>query len=535
MGASVTGYSMPIFWWGLLADHVRFGALGLTPVSGRIDLIKYYFEPVTGFMLIDARCPIRKAPFSTRFIISILPAIVLGTVPLAVIARMTRSSMLEVLSEDYVRTARAKGLSPFRVVGLHALRNALMPVVTVIGLSVGALLSGAVLTETIFSWPGVGKWLIESIITARLSGAAGRRHADLDRGHPRQPHRRRALRRHQSENSPCPVASPSLRLARPRSGRMAIAKLLSRGDRSAGRDQHRRQPAVQRRSSILAAGAMPQAMTAIPEILSVEAPRERAAELAAFWSVYRENRGAVIGLWVLAFIVVCAIFANVIAPHSPIEQFRDAVRAPPIWAGGDWKFALGADGLGRDILSRLIYGARISLFIGLAVMGLSSAIGVALGLAAAYFGGFVDVAISRLTDVIWALPSLVLAVLVIAIIGPSLFNTIIAITIVYMPSFVRLMRASAIAELAKDYVTAARVAGVGPLRLMVATVLPNCLAPYTSRRRSASPAPSWRRPDSVSSASALSRRRRNGARCWRMLASSFAPIPGSSLCPDWPS
>jgi dipeptide transport system permease protein len=176
--------------------------------------------------------------------------------------------------------------------------------------------------------------------------------------------------------------------------------------------------------------------------------------------------------------VLCALFANVIAPHSPIEQFRDAVRAPPIWAGGDWKFILGADGLGRDMLSRLIYGARISLFIGLSVMGLSSAIGVALGLAAAYFGGFIDVAISRLTDVIWALPSLVLAVLVIAIIGPSLFNTIIAITIVYMPTFVRLMRASAIAELAKDYVTAARAAGVGPLRLMISTVLPNCLAPY---------------------------------------------------------
>jgi dipeptide transport system permease protein len=219
-------------------------------------------------------------------------------------------------------------------------------------------------------------------------------------------------------------------------------------------------------------------MTAVPETLASAEPRETAGEFAAFWAIYRENRGAVLGLWVLGFIIFCAIFANVLAPHSPIEQFRDAVRAPPIWAGGTSKFILGADGLGRDILSRLIYGARISLFIGLAVMGLSSVIGVALGLAAAYFGGFVDVAISRLTDVIWALPSLVLAVLVIAIIGPSLFNTIVAITIVYMPTYVRLMRASAIAELAKDYVTAAKASGVGPLRLMVMTVLPNCLAPY---------------------------------------------------------
>ena len=219
-------------------------------------------------------------------------------------------------------------------------------------------------------------------------------------------------------------------------------------------------------------------MTAIPETIASSGPREEGGEFAAFWSVYSENKGAVLGLWVLVLVVLCAIFANVIAPHSPIEQFRDAIRAPPIWAGGDWKFVLGADGLGRDMLSRLIYGARISLFIGLAVMGLSSVIGVALGLAAAYFAGFVDVAISRLTDVIWALPSLVLAVLVIAIIGPSLFNTIVAITIVYMPTYVRLMRASAIGELSKDYVTAARTAGVGPLRLMVSTVLPNCLAPY---------------------------------------------------------
>ena len=142
MGISVAGYSMPIFWWGLLLIMFVGERWGLTPVSGRIDLIKYYFEPVTGF---------------------ILPAIVLGTVPLAVVARMTRSAMLEVLSEDYVRTARAKGLSAWRVVGLHALRNALIPVVTIIGLQVGALMAGAVLTETIFSWPGIGKWLIESI------------------------------------------------------------------------------------------------------------------------------------------------------------------------------------------------------------------------------------------------------------------------------------------------------------------------------------------------------------------------------------
>ena len=163
MGLSVTGFSMPIFWWGLLLIMLVAEKWGLTPVSGRIDLIKYYFEPVTGFMLIDSLLSGQKGAFLDALHHLVLPMIVLGTVPLAVIARMTRSSMLEVLSEDYVRTARAKGLSPYRVIGLHALRNALIPVVTVIGLSVGSQMAGAVLTETIFSWPGVGKWLIESI------------------------------------------------------------------------------------------------------------------------------------------------------------------------------------------------------------------------------------------------------------------------------------------------------------------------------------------------------------------------------------
>lgn len=163
MGVSVAGYSMPIFWWGLLLIMFVGERWGLTPVSGRIDLIKYYFEPVTGFMTIDAWLSGQPGAFKDALHHLILPAVVLGTVPLAVVARMTRSAMLEVLSEDYVRTARAKGLSAWRVVGLHALRNALIPVVTIVGLQVGALMAGAVLTETIFSWPGIGKWLIESI------------------------------------------------------------------------------------------------------------------------------------------------------------------------------------------------------------------------------------------------------------------------------------------------------------------------------------------------------------------------------------
>ncbi len=162
MGVALTGYSMPIFWWALILIIVFSTGLGWTPVSGRLDIL-YFFDQPTGFMLIDSLLSGEKGAFKSALSHLILPTIALGTIPLAVFARQTRSAMLEVLGEDYVRTARAKGLAPWRVIGLHALRNALIPVITVIGLSVGVLLAGAILTETIFAWPGIGKWMVDSI------------------------------------------------------------------------------------------------------------------------------------------------------------------------------------------------------------------------------------------------------------------------------------------------------------------------------------------------------------------------------------
>jgi dipeptide transport system permease protein len=198
----------------------------------------------------------------------------------------------------------------------------------------------------------------------------------------------------------------------------------------------------------------------------------------SFWYAFSENKGAVAGLILVAIVVLLALGADWVAPYSPTEQFRDAIRAAPAWAeGGSTRFLLGTDSLGRDMLSRLIHGARVSLFIGLSVMGVSFVIGVLLGLACASLGQVVDVVITRVMDLIMAVPSLVLAILVVAVLGPSLTNTIVAVTIVYLPRYVRLLRASALAELKKDYVTAARVSGVSGWRLMFHTVLPNCLAP----------------------------------------------------------
>jgi dipeptide transport system permease protein len=217
-------------------------------------------------------------------------------------------------------------------------------------------------------------------------------------------------------------------------------------------------------------------------ILETHAPDTRStgmrAMFAEFWFYFRENRGAVIGLYVFVLICLLAIFASLIAPHGPAVQYRDALLAPPVWQeGGDWRFLLGTDAVGRDILSRLIHGARYSLFVGCIVVSGAMAMGVVIGLVAGFFGGIIDTLIVRVMDIILSFPSLLLALVLVAVLGPSLTNAIIAIAIVQQPHYVRLTRAAVLSEKNEDYVTAARVAGVGPMRLMGVTILPNCLAP----------------------------------------------------------
>ncbi len=200
--------------------------------------------------------------------------------------------------------------------------------------------------------------------------------------------------------------------------------------------------------------------------------------LREFWHYFKRNKGAVTGLVYIIIMLVIAIGANVLAPHAPAEQFRDALLRPPVWMqGGSWKFLLGTDDVGRDILSRLMYGARLSLLVGCLVVVLSLILGVVFGLFAGYYGGVIDAAIMRIVDIMLALPSLLLALVLVAIFGPSIVNASLALTFVALPHYVRLTRAAVLVEVNRDYVTASRVAGAGATRQMFVNILPNCLAP----------------------------------------------------------
>jgi dipeptide transport system permease protein len=214
---------------------------------------------------------------------------------------------------------------------------------------------------------------------------------------------------------------------------------------------------------------------ATPAPDSIAAPRGPWRE---FWGYFSANHGAVAGLVFVVAILLTAAFANVLAPYPPDLTNNAVFLKPPAWqAGGSWAYPLGTDAIGRDILSRLIFGARLSLLIGIAVVAIAIVVGIALGLAAGFFRGITEVAIMRLMDIVLTLPSLLLAIVIVAILGPGLMNAMLAVVVVVLPHYVRITRAAVITETSKDYVTAARASGATRWRLMFSEVLPNCAAP----------------------------------------------------------
>ncbi len=207
-------------------------------------------------------------------------------------------------------------------------------------------------------------------------------------------------------------------------------------------------------------------------------PNAPAQPLKEFWRYFSANKGALAGLFIVVFVLLIAIFADVLAPYPPSITDSTAFLLPPAWtAGGSSAHWLGTDAIGRDILSRLMHGSRLSLTIGIAVVAVSIVVGVTLGLLAGYFRGVFEIAVMRGMDIILTLPSLLLAIVVVAILGPGMLNAMLAVSIVVLPHYVRITRAAVIAEVSRDYVTAARMGGAGHWRVMISEVLPNCTAP----------------------------------------------------------
>jgi dipeptide transport system permease protein len=197
-----------------------------------------------------------------------------------------------------------------------------------------------------------------------------------------------------------------------------------------------------------------------------------------FWGYFSANHGAVAGLFIIIGVVLVALLADVLAPHSPYLTNPSIALKPPFWQeGGSISYPLGTDPIGRDILSRLIYGARLSLLIGIVVVSISIVIGTVLGLVAGFFRGLTEIFIMRLMDIVLTMPSLLLAIVIVAVLGPGMMNSMLAVALVILPHYVRLARAAVITETSKDYVMAARVSGARTMRLMFKEVLPNCTAP----------------------------------------------------------
>lgn len=193
---------------------------------------------------------------------------------------------------------------------------------------------------------------------------------------------------------------------------------------------------------------------------------------------FKQNRGASFGMYLVLFFIAVAALAPLLAPHDPIGQILSNRLMPPSWLeGGSTDYLLGTDSLGRDILSRIIYGARVSLLVGVVSVALSLLVGVPLGVVAGYLGSWVDTVIMRLMDIMMALPAILLAIVIVAILGPDLKNAMIAIGVVNVPKYARLARALVISEKQKEYVQASIAEGAGSIRIMFKGILPNTLSP----------------------------------------------------------
>ena len=377
---AISGVSFPGFWLGLLLIDLFSVRLGWLPTGG--------YGTWQNF---------------------VLPAFTLGTAVAAVMARFTRSAFVEITAEDYVRTARAKGVPERGVVWKHTLRNALIPVITLTGLQFGFLLGRRDRGGDGVRLAGPRAPAGRQCRLSRLPGDPGGDPAVLLRVRADQPDRRSALRRGEPGDPP---AMSDIALAAP----------------------------------------------------SLRSPS------AEFWRRFRRKRVAVVSGCVILALILSAVAAPWIAPYGPATPDYDNVLAGP-----SWQHLCGTDTFGRDILSRILWGGRISLTVGFVSVALGGMVGVALGLISGFFGGVWDSLIMRLMDVLLAFPGILLAIGVVALLGPGIDNVIYAIAVFSLPVFARLVRGSTLALKHTLYVQAARSIGVRAPLLMLRHILPGTL------------------------------------------------------------
>ena len=493
---ALVGVSVPIFWLGFLVQKGFAGELGLFPFQSRLDIAKWpTFESETGFFLVDAIFVYRNVELTLDVLHHLmLPSMVLATVPMALIARMTRANMLEVLGQDFIRTAKAKGLSPRPIVMRHAMRNALIPVITAIGTQFGYLLGGAVLTETIFAWPGLGKYVIDAIdvldakplqasvmliatffITVNLLTDLS--YAVID---PRL--------RHGGNKSTEAVPgvtwiefAPWGLAALPWFAVLVLAIISSTGRVPPEYADSLRRAwivvfiliglEVSGLVVLAAVKGVPRAAVEGAGEFFRNGIRRFARTLAEFLKFLRRHKPAIVGTSLILLMIIAAVAAPLIAPYDPMQGLQ-RYNEP---AGSE--FLLGTDAQGRDLFSRLIWGARTTLLIALAATLLSLVLGSLVGSLAGYFGGAVDSFLMRAIDFMMSFPSFLLAVVTVAVLGKSLENLIWAVGIVGIPLFARQVRAEVLRLRSLEFVEAARALGCSRMRILLRSLLPNCLTP----------------------------------------------------------
>ena len=493
LGFALIGVSMPIFWLGFLVQKAFAGGLGLFPFGDRLDIAKWpTFHSESGFYLYDALFVYQNAELTFDVLHHLmLPAMVLATVPMALIARMTRANMLEVLDQDYIRTARAKGLSNRPVILRHAMRNALIPVITAIGTQFGYLLGGAVLTETIFSWPGLGRYVIDAIdvldakplqasvmliavVFISVNLLTDLSYAVID---PRLRHG--AGKGSESTNG---VSwrrfGPWALLGVPWFALLVLVIATSTG-RVPPKVSHNSWVTVLVLTGLEIAALVVWLFVSGTLVRLLTAVRDTSLSgLSNGWEIavdgfkfLRKHKPALVGMGLILLMVIAAVGAPLIAPFDPMEglnKFHQPVSS---------EFWLGTDSQGRDLFSRLLFGARTTLLVALAATLLSLVLGTLIGALAGYFGGAVDSFLMRAIDFMMSFPSFLLAVVTVAVLGKSLENLIWAVGIVGIPLFARQVRAEALRVKSLEYVEAARSLGFGHVRILARTVLPNCLSP----------------------------------------------------------